>query len=97
DDDKLDVEAWIGVAQKCGDVLSLPLRQPAAAGGDAQAAGHARSNRSRTAAALRSPRGVPASRFRLIVGSCSSLATMAPVTASTASRSRSSTSSSRLW
>ena len=85
--------------QRVGDGLGLGPRLRAARGWPGAARRHGgaqrRSNRSLTAAALRSPWGVPASWRRRTDGSCRSLATMARVSASTASRSASSRPASR--
>ena len=63
---QLDADAGIGGPQsRSATCLGLPLRQRGCRGWrGAVARPHARSNRSRTAAALRSPRGVPASSLQ---------------------------------
>ena len=80
-----------GAAQRVGDGLGLGracgLPRVARRTAWRHACVSARSNRSLTAAALRSPCGVPASSRRRTDGPCSSLATIARVSASTASRS----------
>ena len=108
DDDELDVEAGLGGPEQRGHVLGLPAGQRAAARGDAERSGSSRHadadpsvsrvrgrTESRSASARRSPLGVPAASLSRTVGSCSSLATMPRVSASTASRWRSSRPSRR--
>ncbi len=94
DDDDLDVEPGVGLAQQRDDMVGLPPGERRAPGGDpelhrALTLVGARVTRGRTARAA--PRrgarrgGVPAASLRPTVGWCSSLATSPRVSASTAS------------
>ena len=78
DEDELDRRTRSPRPQRVGDGLRLGARLRAAPGRQAQRGTRAqcRSNRSLTAAALRSPCGVPASWRSRTDGPCSSLATM---------------------
>src|SRR5204863_9892023 len=103
DDDDLDLDAG---AQQASDVVGLPAGESAPSGGSSQsgdrnrfpsapaATGH-RSNRARNASASRSPLGEPAASLSRMVGSWSSLLSIALVTESTAARWRGSRPSSR--
>ena len=92
DQDQLDLEPGVcglGAAPRPPPPASAPPRCPAwrCAGWSRPAGRHGRSNRSRSALALRSPRGVPASSFSRTVGG-RSFAMRPRVRASTASRLR---------
>ena len=84
----------VAAVMRVGDGVGLAERLTGPPGRESQRRllasrrAHPRSKRSRTAAALRSPCGVPAWALRRTDGSCSSLATIARVSASTASRLR---------